>query len=38
MLDKVIQEEPSERSDPTTLDLFASIGIIKDKPFGASSV
>jgi hypothetical protein len=32
-LDKVIQEEPSEGSDPTTLGLFASIGIIKGKPF-----
>lgn len=33
LLDKVIQEEPSEGSDPTTLGLFASIGIIKGKPF-----
>lgn len=33
MLDKVIQEEPSEGSDPTTLGLFASIGIVKGKPF-----
>jgi len=33
MLDKVIQEEPSEGSDPTTLGLFASIGILKGKPF-----
>jgi hypothetical protein len=33
LLDKVIQEEPSEGSDPTTLGLFASIGIVKGKPF-----
>ncbi len=33
LLDKVIQEEPSEGSDPTTLGLFASIGIQKGKPF-----
>jgi hypothetical protein len=33
LLDKVIQEEPSEGSDPTTLGLFASIGIEKGKPF-----
>jgi hypothetical protein len=33
MLDQVIQEEPSEGSDPTTLGLFASIGIQKGKPF-----
>ena len=33
LLDKVIQEEPSEGSDPTTLGLFASIGIAKGKPF-----
>jgi len=33
MLDKVIQEEPSAGSDPTTLGLFASIGIVKGKPF-----
>jgi hypothetical protein len=32
-LDKVIQEEPSEGSDPTTLGLFASIGIQKGKAF-----
>jgi hypothetical protein len=32
-LDKVIQEEPSEGSDPTTLGLLASIGIQKGKPF-----
>ena len=33
LLDEVIQEEPSEGSDPTTLGLFASIGIKKGKPF-----
>ena len=33
LLNQVIQEEPSEGSDPTTLGLFASIGIIKGKPF-----
>jgi len=33
LLDKVIQEEPSEGSDPTTLGLIASIGIEKGKPF-----
>jgi len=33
LLDKVIQEEPSEGSDPTTLGLFASIGIQKGMPF-----
>jgi len=33
MLNQVIQEEPSEGSDPTTLGLFASIGIVKGKPF-----
>jgi hypothetical protein len=33
LLDQVIQEEPSEGSDPTTLGLFASIGIEKGKPF-----
>lgn len=33
LLDKVIQEEPSEGSDPTTLGLFASLGIVKGKPF-----
>jgi len=33
LLDKVIQEEPSEGSDPTTLGLFASIGIVKGKQF-----
>ena len=32
-LDKVIQEEPSEGSDPTTLGLLAAIGIQKGKPF-----
>jgi hypothetical protein len=33
LLNQVIQEEPSEGSDPTTLGLFASIGIVKGKPF-----
>lgn len=33
LLNKVIQEEPSEGSDPTTLGLFAAIGIEKGKPF-----
>jgi len=33
LLNKVIQEEPSGGSDPTTLGLFASIGIVKGKPF-----
>ena len=33
LLNEVIQEEPSNGSDPTTLGLFASIGIEKGKPF-----
>jgi hypothetical protein len=33
LLNDVIQEEPSEGSDPTTLGLFASIGIQKGTPF-----
>lgn len=33
LLNQAIQEEPSEGSDPTTLGLFASIGIVKGKPF-----
>jgi len=33
LLNEVIQEEPVEGSDPTTLGLFASIGIVKGKPF-----
>ena len=33
LLNQVIQEEPPEGSDPTTLGLFASIGIVKGKPF-----
>lgn len=37
LLDKVIQEEPSEGSDPTTLGLFASIGIQKGQPFNPDS-
>jgi hypothetical protein len=33
LLNQAIQEEPSAGSDPTTLGLFASIGIAKGKPF-----
>ncbi len=33
LLNTVIQEEPPEGSDPTTLGLFASIGIEKGEPF-----
>ncbi len=33
ILNKVIQEEPTAGSDPTTLGLFASIGIVRGKPF-----
>jgi hypothetical protein len=33
LLNEVIQEEPSAGSDPTTLGFFASIGIVKGKPF-----
>jgi hypothetical protein len=33
LLNQAIQEEPPEGSDPTTLGLFASIGIVKGKPF-----
>ena len=33
LLNEVIQEEPSAGSDPTTLGLFAAIGIEKGKPF-----
>jgi hypothetical protein len=33
LLNEAIQEEPSTGSDPTTLGLFASIGIEKGKPF-----
>jgi hypothetical protein len=33
ILNEAVQEEPSEGSDPTTLGLFASIGIVKGKPF-----
>jgi hypothetical protein len=33
LLNNVVQEEPSEGSDPTTLGLFASIGIVKGQPF-----
>jgi hypothetical protein len=33
LLNEAIQEEPTEGSDPTTLGLFASIGIVKGQPF-----
>jgi hypothetical protein len=33
LLDKVVQEEPSESLDPIRLGFFASIGIVKGKPF-----
>jgi hypothetical protein len=33
LLDEAIQAEPPEGSDPTTLGLFASIGIVKGKEF-----
>jgi hypothetical protein len=33
LLNQVIQEEPAGGSDPTTLGLFASIGIVKGQPF-----
>jgi hypothetical protein len=33
MLDQVVQEEPTDTIDPTTLGLWASIGIRKGKPF-----
>jgi len=33
LLNQAIREEPPEGSDPTTLGLFASIGIVKGKPF-----
>ncbi len=33
LLHQVVQEEPSAGSDPTTLGLFAAIGIEKGKPF-----
>ncbi len=33
LLNQVIQEEPATGSDPTTLGLFASVGIVKGKPF-----
>jgi hypothetical protein len=32
LLNEVVQEEPSAGSDPTTLGLFASIGIVKGRP------
>jgi len=33
LLNQVIQEEPSEGADPTMMGLFASVGIVKGKPF-----
>jgi hypothetical protein len=33
LLNKVIQEEPTDSTDPTTMGLYASIGIVKGKPF-----
>ena len=33
MLDRVVQEEPTDSVDPTTLGLWASVGIQKGKPF-----
>jgi hypothetical protein len=33
LLNQVIQEEPNQGSDPTTLGFFASIGILKGQPF-----
>ena len=33
LLNQVIQEEPADGSDQTTLGLFASIGIVKGQPF-----
>jgi hypothetical protein len=33
MLNKVVQEEPTDTVDPTTLGMWASIGIQKGKPF-----
>jgi hypothetical protein len=33
ILNQVIQEEPSEGADPTMLGLFASVGIVKGRPF-----
>jgi hypothetical protein len=33
LLNKVIQEEPADATDPTTMGLYASIGIVKGKPF-----
>jgi hypothetical protein len=32
-LNKVIQEEPANAADPTAMGLYASIGIVKGKPF-----
>jgi hypothetical protein len=33
LLNEVIQEEPNDGSNPTTLGLFASIGVVKGRPF-----
>jgi hypothetical protein len=33
LLNQVVQEEPTEGSDATTIGLFASVGIVKGKPF-----
>ncbi len=33
MLNKVIQKEPANAADPTAMGLYASIGIVKGKPF-----
>lgn len=33
LLNQVIQEEPADATDPTAMGLYASIGIVKGKPF-----
>jgi hypothetical protein len=33
LLNDVVQDEPPEGSDPTSMGLFASVGIVKGKPF-----
>ncbi len=33
LLNRVIQEEPADASDPTAMGLYASIGIVEGKPF-----
>jgi hypothetical protein len=33
LLNKVIQEEPADAADPTVMGLYASVGIVKGKPF-----